>query len=79
MFPGYGGCLCCGASWKAVNWHITKDSEDTGCFPLCERCWLILGTPEKRMPYYEKLVFQIWGENFQESWTDIKQAVMEGG
>jgi hypothetical protein len=52
---GYSGCYRCGGTWDYTEDHITTYDESQGCFPLCETCWLGLGTPEARMPYYEAL------------------------
>lgn len=66
----YSGCQCCGICWyfMLVNpfWkkylggeHTTPFGDGHGCFPLCESCWQDLGTPEARLPFYEKL-FSEW-------------------
>lgn len=51
------GCGRCGDKW---NWKQHHDTwlGATGMFPLCEECWLALGTPEKRYPFYEALITQ---------------------
>ena len=62
--PGYGWCYCCGMPWRFTKPHTTHYgglhrhgiSYGSGCFPLCERCWEGLETPERRMPYYEQLI-----------------------
>ena len=53
---GHGGCECCGDSWGWKEAHVTSYSETEGCFPLCEECWVRLGTPEAREPYYWSLI-----------------------
>jgi len=76
----YGQCLRCNKPWNCVEHHTTNYTEHYGCFPLCERCWLKLGTPESRMPYYEQL-WKSWiqsGDQPQEKWDQIKTAVLAG-
>lgn len=52
-----------------------------GCFPLCEKCWKELKTPEARMPYYR----QLWTEWSADGvpmdgrkWEWIEAAVRDG-
>ena len=60
---GFGACMHCGDTfdWKAE--HQTRYSHGASgseaCFPLCEDCWQQLGTPEARLPYYDRLV-NVW-------------------
>jgi hypothetical protein len=55
---GYGGCLRCGDRWNWKKEHHTQVTDGTGMFPLCQECWLTLGTAEKRYPFYEALITQ---------------------
>jgi hypothetical protein len=71
FYPEYSGCYRCNIRryflginkfWSRIfgNSHITSyGNEGHGCFPLCEYCWKVLGTPEARLPYYNKLI-QAW-------------------
>jgi hypothetical protein len=60
--PGFSYCLRCGMPWNRVKNHTTwyAGSPDrpasSGCFPLCEDCWLLLGSPEARIEYYGALI-----------------------
>lgn len=86
--PGYGSCHRCRTSWEFVLEHSTQYQTGSGCFPLCERCWADLGTPERRMPYYREL-WNEWvgdsrrtgrgnlhnGRHWDDIWRDIEQAV----
>jgi len=60
--PGYSFCLRCGMPWNRVKNHTTWYSGDVdkpdshGCFPLCEDCWLLLGSGEARIEYYATLI-----------------------
>lgn len=78
--PGYGHCLRCERPWKFVEEHITEYHDGRGMFPLCERCWSELGTPEKRLPYYRELWYR-WEESTpgHADWNKIEKAVMAGG
>lgn len=57
--PGMGWCYSCKRPWKSgpigVEYHLTKYTHNSSCFPLCEGCWTELGTPELRMPFYRML------------------------
>ena len=73
---GYGYCLRCGKHWNVVAYHVTDIIEEkVGCFPLCEKCWLLL-PPGARWPYYRQLFYR-WGERdtTEEQW---RAAVMAG-
>ena len=56
LYPEYGSCYKCNLPWSIVANHNTYYTKSNGCFPLCEKCWKGLGSPENRMPYYMKLV-----------------------
>lgn len=70
----YGHCYCCGLPWWAVDGHDTKYSVSHGCFPLCEKCWTALETPEARLPYYRQM-FNKWPQDHAD-WNDIEAAVL---
>lgn len=69
-YPDTNYCNRCGYPWQMVSQHPTPYStkmvdgniEVVGCFPLCERCWRILGTYEERMPYYVGM-WEWWAAN----------------
>jgi len=77
--PGYGCCLRCERPWKFVKGHSTEYRDGRGMFPLCERCWTELCTPEKRLPYYRELWYK-WerSDPGHADWDKIEKAVMEG-
>lgn len=84
LAPGYSWCYRCRTPWKFVKGHDTAYEWGEingyrypfrGCFPLCEKCWSDLGTPEARLPYYEVLIAARFGERGDE----IRQAVLAGG
>jgi hypothetical protein len=89
MFPGYGTCRRCGASWAVVKHHSTPIDTKRGIFALCESCWTEL-EPEKRIPFYQKLVndwvsIAIADNDIDEverllglEWAAIKAAVLRG-
>lgn len=62
LLPEFSTCLRCEFPVVVLRTHGTmyERSENwasgSGCFPLCEDCWIELRTPEARMPYYMKLV-----------------------
>ena len=51
LFPQYSKCRRCNRNWKICKGHTTPYDATSGCFPLCEDCWLELGV-EERVPYY---------------------------
>lgn len=80
----YSWCLRCGMPWSLVDDHTTYHGENhrQGLFPLCEGCWVLLGSPEARIEYYKKLVD--WWEELGEEISDdtkrdIRRAVANGG
>jgi hypothetical protein len=78
--PGYGWCYKCRTTWNFVEGHITNYKGGRGCFPLCEKCWWGLGTPEARLPYY-RMLWDSWtsmGGTEDKEWSDIERAVLEG-
>lgn len=93
MDPAHGFCFHCGITWSYTENHVTdyewaliewppgsgnwEKTRLCGCFPLCEFCWKNL-TVEERLPHYQKLVLNTWGENAGE-WQKVRKAVMEGG
>ncbi len=54
--PGYSHCQKCGMPWKYVEGHSTIYESGSGTFSLCEKCWDVCGTPEKRLPYYKEMM-----------------------
>lgn len=74
--PHIGRCLRCDVAITAAPKHYTQYSEARGCFPLHERCWRILKTPEARLPYYRQLVFEMWEESG--AWPYVEKAVLDG-
>jgi hypothetical protein len=89
--PGKGTCYRCGLTWGDAKDHTTPyhrcgDSLANdpvgcaGCFPLCEPCWRELATPEARLPFYERLVWD-WkykhGDT-RDPWPQIRESVMAG-
>ena len=84
--PGYSCCSHCGRTWNICKSHVTMISSSDGCFPLCEQCWGEL-TPEERLPHY-KALYREWlaygylddgGQPWEETWRQMKTAVMNGG
>lgn len=80
---GWSTCYCCHGSWDHLQGHTTNYSDTGGCFPLCEGCWMMLGTPEARLPYY-KMLWDEWerqlpGHNPISKWDQIESAVQHGG
>lgn len=51
-----GYCFRCGRPWSKVTSHITDYNLNSGCFPLCEGCWVLLSSPEARIEYYAALI-----------------------
>ena len=77
--PNFGTCECCGRPWKFAKEHSTKYTISSGCFPLCEKCWAKLKTPEKRIPYYRALYKRWEIEGLTDKcWDDIEKAVLKG-
>lgn len=72
---GYGSCLRCGDTWNHTKCHSTWYSEESGLFPLCERCWAKL-SPTERMSYYKQLLHR-WGKE-EELWPLVEKSLMEG-
>jgi hypothetical protein len=54
-YPGYSHCYRCGRPWPICTHHITPIDANSGCFPLCEDCWVEL-TPKERLPFYYQLI-----------------------
>lgn len=75
IYPEYGSCYKCDLPWPMVQSHDTKYTETFWMFPLCEKCWRELNTPENRMPYYRKLYNDWGGESPEHKWEDIEKAV----
>jgi len=78
--PGFGVCYRCRRPWKFVKNHSTQFSNSAGCFPLCEKCWRELKTPQARWPYYHRLIeeWKTWSGIYREEKDAIFNAVMEG-
>lgn len=89
---GFGGCMRCNDSWWWKPHHVTLYTDGpllpdgnhvagAGCFPLCEECWVWLGTPKDRLPYYAALIHW-WGSGEApaslETQRQIFSAVAEG-
>lgn len=61
----WGYCLRCAKPWGGAGsaqphqtWFGKKlvGTQGTfGIFPLCEACWQLLGTVERRIPFYKRL------------------------
>lgn len=64
LSPGYGCCGRCRTTWNFVRHHTTFYTAADGCFPLCEKCWQDLESPEARLPFYRAL----WSEWLEEAW-----------
>lgn len=84
-------CQRCYISWAIEeNPHTTPYRKDgygnmsSGCFPLCESCWIGL-SPEERIQFYRQM-WLTWKQqsdpdNFEqldEDWELIKSAVLNG-
>jgi len=76
--PGFGWCGRCGRPWKFAREHSTALPGHGGCFPLCERCWKALRTPENRLPYYH-ILWLDWTEDCGVTWPMVYDAVMLEG
>jgi hypothetical protein len=79
LAPGYSCCNRCERPWKFVEGHATSFNEYHVMFPLCEKCWQELGTPEARLPYYRQLWYE-WEMRHPGyvNWDEIERSVMEG-
>jgi hypothetical protein len=79
--PGYSWCLRCGRPWPNVTSHSTDYGGGRGCFPLCQSCWDILGSPEARIEYYAMLIAKWESDHPVEEDTKmaIQKAVANGG
>lgn len=88
LAPGYSHCGKCETPWKFVRRHTTEIDNSRGCFPLCERCWQELETPEARLPFYAEL-WRSWvtqpmslrspvdeADEMAADWPRIKAAVL---
>lgn len=69
LLPGWGeqACLRCGTSYAYAKPHGTPVALGGGhvpgyVMPLCNVCWTELGTPSKRIPFYEEL-FRQWARD----------------
>lgn len=81
LAPAYGACFRCHTTWRFVDHHSTMYTTTAGCFPLCEECWQELGTPDRRLPYYEELMRR-WADDLPvsvETVEQIRAAVLAGG
>lgn len=79
LTPGYSCCHRCERPWSIAEHHSTRYTENRGCFPLCELCWQEL-EPKDRLPYYRELYneWQHWSIEEDETWKNIKEAVLAG-
>lgn len=76
---GYGRCYRCKLSCRFLGeFHFTPYSASGSCFPLCEHCWRKLGTPQRRLPYYERLVLGLWADDAAAKWPGVMTAVLDG-
>lgn len=73
LSPGFSYCGRCGMPWARVEGHVTHYNNSSGCFPLCEGCWLVLGHPEARIEYYATLI-RYW-ESQHEVSDETKRAI----
>ncbi len=80
--PSFSWCLRCGFPWAVVKEHVTHYGHGSGCFPLCQECWGVLGCPEARIEYYKNLI-DWWESNgrpiSEDRKRDIQRAVANGG
>lgn len=82
---GYAHCERCKALYVIDPYHMTEYGEHgDGLFPLCERCWRELGTPENRLPYYWNIFsggvgdsMTTVGRSGTKTWKAIEKAVRE--
>lgn len=80
---GSGWCGRCGMPWPVAEPHVTNYNEHSGLFPLCEICWVFLGSPIARVEYYNELI-SWWKtdpkcEITADDETNIELAVASGG
>jgi hypothetical protein len=54
--------------------HLTHYSVHCRVWALCQDCWRDLRTPDRRLPYYERVVTKQWPLK----WRAVKKAVMQG-
>lgn len=75
--PGLGHCGRCGFPWRwcGTEPHETWYTVRSACFPLCEDCWLVLDTPEARLPYYMALIESRYRDFYDSLSPDPKQAI----
>jgi hypothetical protein len=81
LHRGSGWCMRCGMPWEYVTIHSTRYTSSSGCFPLCEDCWQLLGNPEARIEYYASLI-KHWETDSpvsDETKRAIQKAVANGG
>lgn len=80
---GYGKCYRCRTPWNIVDYHVTKYTMSSGCFPLCVKCWAGL-SPHERLPFYRRLIEHWYStdaggrKEFEAEWANVKQAVEAG-
>lgn len=72
--PSFGWCLRCETPWRFVKEHDTEFAPGRALFPLCEKCWRQLGTPQARMVFYRGL-WMSWSPGYAR-WEDIEAAVL---
>jgi hypothetical protein len=76
--PGYSFCHRCNRPWTVCHGHITHYTEGSGCFPLCDECWMEL-TPESRLPFYRELYLEWQRQGYTGiDWPAIERAVLGG-
>lgn len=54
---------------NAVGFGFKVELTERGYAPLCEPCWIVLGSPQARLPYYRR--------PNDPDWLAIKQAVLQ--
>lgn len=88
LLPGHAeqACLRCDTSYAYAKPHGTPVALGNGAvtgyvMPLCDHCWTTLGTPSKRIPFYEELFRQWAADNVYRTASDlhaIRAAVATG-
>lgn len=65
---------------QAPDGTILPDAAlfEKSCFPLCQKCWVDLGDPWERLPFYYDLWQDLWGAPEDSPWGPIRDAVLAG-
>jgi hypothetical protein len=70
---GSGFCLRCGLTYEQYKKdHCIRYDGPNGACPLCENCYQELKTADKRFPYFEILIREIWGKEDRSILQEIK-------